>query len=126
VRILIIGVPRSGKTTLSEKLATGLDIEPVHTDDYLTVTDGSFDGVVALTMEQILKDEDMIVEGVPVVKAMERLIREGNLPFIDTLYYLPTAFIQSDKHTGFKTMVRNSFDAIKGELAQKGVRIIFK
>ncbi len=70
MRIAIIGVPRSGKTTLATRLAERLGYPLVHSDDQIGVGWGN---QKAFTLEAIaMHGENVIAEGVTVARILNQ------------------------------------------------------
>lgn len=71
-RVLILGVPRAGKTTLAQRLAKGTGIEPRSTDDLIGL---GWHGASERAAGWLDDDGPWIIEGVAAVRALRKWLR---------------------------------------------------
>ena len=110
-KIVIIGLPASGKTWLANKLATVLNIPAIHSDDCLH---HGFEDSMYIMQEDIAKDnpEAHIVEGI----AAYRLLRKAAQGVFD---YDPDLIIMVNRSEDVRRAVyenerKKPFQSIKG------------
>ena len=106
-RILIVGGPRTGKTTLSRELQEETRLPTFHTDDFLHLKD--FRAQTTATTNWLLVEPDYIVEGVHTVYALRRLLEERYegekpAPLPDLIHFCEKPFERL--HTGQERLWR--------------------
>ena len=88
-RILIAGVPRAGKTTISEQIAAKQNLPLYHTDDLIESYDWAeqSEAVAAL----ILSYDEYIIEGITVPRGIRKIL-PAPIPS-DLIIWLPTPIL---------------------------------
>jgi adenylate kinase family enzyme len=71
-RVLILGVPRAGKSTLAARLAKGTGLTPRHTDDLIALGWHHASERAALWLDE---PGPWIIEGVAAVRALRKWLR---------------------------------------------------
>jgi hypothetical protein len=107
VRVLVLGVPRAGKTTFATELSKSLSIPCFHTDD-LRHLDWSL--ASEIVVEWIERPSPWIIEGVAAVRGLRKWLQKhpGQVP-CDKLYnllvpYHPLTAGQESMAKGCKTI----------------------
>lgn len=92
-RIIIVGGPRTGKTTLAGELG----IEPVlHTDDLIGTH--SWEDVPDAVCEWMRAPGPWVIEGVQTARALRRFVRDrGELPPVDQIIVLAHPHVELSK-----------------------------
>jgi len=86
MRILIVGGPKTGKTTLSKTLGEKLGITPRHTDDLIGALDWSAASLAVSGW--IAEPGDCVIEGVSVVRALRKWLAAYPGSPADKIIYL--------------------------------------
>ncbi len=123
MRILIVGGPRTGKTTLAESMALDSRANLRHTDDLIGVLDWSAASAeVATWMDS---PTPWIIEGVAVTRALRKwLAAYPDGKPADKIIYMSKAFVETT--TGQGTMakgVATVWSEILPQLVSRGVEI---
>lgn len=129
MRIAIIGAPRAGKTTLALELGgimavdQGRSVDVLHTDDWIGLGWSRVSDKVARELVTYNDEEDLIVEGVAVVRALRKALelRADEAP-VDRCIVLerPRVALTAGQRAmarGCATILR----AIEPELVRRGV-----
>ena len=92
VKIAIMGGPRTGKTTLSEKIKEDMNL--YHTDDIKDLPWSEQSDVVC---DWFTLEEDCIIEGVTVVRALRKFLEKyPHMKPCDKLIILTIPYFQTD------------------------------
>lgn len=109
-RVFITGGARTGKTTLARKLAQGMSVRTIHTDDYL---DHPHDEIPDVLRSQ-LPEGDVVVEGTHVARLLRKYPDVAKGAYV---YYLGTHVDaqtpgQRRQATGIRTVWRQARPAL--------------
>lgn len=121
MRILIAGVPRSGKSTLADELGAANKLKPLHTDDHIGLGWSESSAAVAA---QIRRPGPWIIEGVAVPRALRKWLAANEGRPADEIYWLPLECIplthgQASMAKGCATVWREILPA----LIARGVKL---
>lgn len=112
-RVLIIGGPKTGKSTLGSELSQRLGLKLISTDDYIGRK--SFKGIPDAILADHGSRDNIIIEGV----AAARLLTRDYKP--DLVIYL-TEYSADPKHVALNTIARTRYENYKGEKVKLGPR----
>lgn len=122
-RIIVAGGPRTGKTTLADRLAAGLGITARHTDDLIGTLDWSASSAEVATWFDA--DGPWVIEGVAAARAIRKWLAahpEGtpaNVVHLLTEPFEPLNTRQLGMAKGCETV----WNEIAGELLARGVTV---
>ena len=117
MRTVITGVPRSGKTTMSEDMS-----HVRHTDDNMGVGWSQHSEAVSYWFDS---PGPWVIEGVAAVRALRKWLKRTptGMP-CDTVVYLDREVVPLSKPQAIMASGCNTiWDEIKGELSKRGVAI---
>lgn len=124
-RILIVGGPKTGKTTLALKMAAAVGLTPKHTDDLIDKLDWS--AASATVAEWMDEPGNLLIEGVAVPRALRKWLAahpEGKPA--DRVIYLSQSHQELTKGQLAMTKgVATVWREIAAELLARGVDIMF-
>ena len=112
-RILIIGAPGSGKTTLADAIGTKFKVPVVHTDDYIDKV--PFWAVPDLLIEIYGDYDKIVIEG---VQAARLLTRDYNPDLV--------VYLDSDTTGGLATIARTRFELFQEDHPEKCITLAAK
>lgn len=93
-RIIIVGGPKTGKTTLAAEIAG--DAPVFHTDDLIGTH--SWADVPEAIIEWMVRKGPWVIEGVQTARALRRWIKStGELPPVDQVVVKTTPFVELTK-----------------------------
>jgi hypothetical protein len=123
-RIVIIGPPRAGKTTLGRAMAEEMDAQLRHTDDLIGELDWS--GCSALiASDWFAQPGPWIVEGVAAVRALRKWLAshpEGKP--CDEIIALSKSWVElTNRQAGMASACAGIWGSIRGQLRARGVTI---
>jgi adenylate kinase family enzyme len=125
VRVLVIGGPKVGKTTLADKLGAHRGWPVRHTDDLI----GKLDWSAASEEVSRWMDEPgpYVIEGVSVVRAVRKWLDRHHRSEVpcDQVYFSRTPRIQLvlPGHLSMTKGVLTVWAQVQGELERRGVKI---
>lgn len=115
-RIVIAGVPRAGKTTLSKRYESVL-----HTDDMRHLPWSEHSAVVADWLDE---PGPWVIEGVAAVRALRKWLRSREGKPCDRVIWLDTPHVElTDRQQRLAAGCRTVWRGIQQELRQRGVEL---
>lgn len=122
MKVVIIGAPRTGKSTLFRKLSLHFDCA-VGTDDFMCLEWSAVPDAVIGVLE---KHEDWILEGVNAARVLRRWLRDRkDMPKIDVVYYLTKPMAQqTNAHRAMSKSIATVWKQIAPKLVVDGTRIV--
>lgn len=120
MRIAIAGLPRTGKTTLAERLSAELGYPVMHADDLISM---GWSEASAELARRMLSPGPWIVEGVAVSRALRKALGMTDERPCDQLYFLTELYEPlSPGQAGMGTGCRTVHSEIAAELLRRGVQ----
>ena len=123
-RIVIVGPPRAGKTTLGRELASSRGVQLRHTDDLI----GEFEWSAAsehIASVWFAQPGPWIIEGVAAVRALRKWLagnREGKP--CDEIIALSKSWVElTPRQAGMATACAGIWGSVRGQLHARGVAI---
>jgi hypothetical protein len=115
-RILITGVPKSGKTTICEKY----DGKILHTDDLIGQMEWS---EISLEVSNWFNNDYDVIEGVTVPRALRKWLANGGVgkPCDKIIVLTKPKINVTPQQIGMGKGVLSVLDEVKGELMTRGV-----
>lgn len=122
-RLVIVGGPRTGKTTWADSQGAALGVPVRHTDDLIGVLDWSAASAEVATW--LDADGDWIVEGVTTVRALRKWLAANPDKRLDAKIVLFTAprVEQTPAQAAMSKGVDTVWREIETELAARGIAV---
>lgn len=123
-RLVIIGPPKAGKTTLAGEMAKSSGAELRHTDDLIGELDWS--GCSALiASDWFAQPGPWIIEGVAAVRALRKwLASNGDGKPCDKIIALSKSWVElTPRQAGMASACAGIWGTIRGQLRARGVTI---
>lgn len=119
--VAIIGGPKTGKTTLANKMAARLGITPVHTDDFIPMGWSESSAHVATMFGSRCP---VIIEGVTIPRALRKFLAASEEKPCDRVIFLTVPMV--DRNMGQSSMSKGIdavWSEIEDELSRRGVLV---
>lgn len=122
MKILIVGVPKAGKTTLAAKIGAETKFREYHTDDI--IDNSRFIDHAFVVKAWFEKEGPWIIEGCIVPRALRKWLQMHTGKPCDQLFWMANPKEElSKEQTTFAKGCLKVIDEIREELIKRGVRV---